>query len=88
MARRTYIVDRIEDEAWAVLEADDGSAALEIPREWLPRDLTEGQVVEAEVEEDGLVRFRVDSAAAENRVQRLDELRGEIPGGPEGDLEL
>lgn len=88
MEPAAYVLDRVEDGAWAVLEPEDEGAALELPRGWLPHEASEGDVVVVELEADGLVRFRVDAEAREKRRDRLRELRDEIPRGPSGDLEL
>lgn len=88
MEPATYILDRVEDGVWAVLEPEDEGTALELPRGWLPDEASEGDVILAELEADGLVRFRADAEATAKRTERLRELRDKIPRGPSGDLEL
>lgn len=88
MSVTTYILDRVEDDARAVLEPASGEGCLEIPRTWLPVDAAEGDVIRVERAERGLIRFRVDAEASADRRERMRELRDRIPRGPGGDLEL
>ena len=95
----TYVLDRFEDEAWAVLE-DEAGHTFNVPRFWLPSDLGEGDVLVVEqqeiVSEDELsfaTHYRgldiyVDKEATEARKDRAKDLRNRLSKGPSGDLEL
>jgi len=86
-----YIIDRIEDGDWAVLEGD-GEVKVTIPRSWLPVSAREGDVVTASQQDElphaKTVRFEIDAPA---RVASLDDarrLRDALPRGPKGDISV
>jgi len=45
---RFYTVDRFEGTEWVVLE-DERARSLQVPRNWLPGDVREGDVISASV---------------------------------------
>ena len=83
-----YILESFE-EAWAVLEAAAGET-FRVPRSWLPSAAKEGDVLGVSLEsgDESNLRFAVDPAETDARRQRADELRADLPEGPEEDLEL
>ena len=95
----TYVVDRLENGGWAVLE-DEGGHTFNVPRFWLPTDLKEGDVVVVEqqelVSEDELsfatgyrgLDIYIDSDATTARREHARNLRDRLPRGPEGDVDL
>jgi len=85
---RRYIVDRIEDGAWAVLESPEAGPPLQLPASWLPLGAGEGAVIVAEPTGDGVVRFRVDHEATERRLEDLTARRARLRKGPAGDISL
>jgi hypothetical protein len=85
---RHYVLDRIEDGRWALLEPEDGGPHLHTPREWLPSTAAEGDLIVAEAPGDGSVRFRVDPEGTAARASRVRELREQLRRGPEGDIAL
>lgn len=91
-----WAIDRLGDHGWAVLENDQG-VSVRIPRSWLPEAAREGSVLRAESgAADGLredahsidLRLLVDREETERRRNQAEELRENLPRGPEGDLEL
>lgn len=87
-AGKRYVLDRIEDGEWAVLDPDGDGARLHLPRSWLPGGAAEGDVIVAEAAGDGHVRFVVDAARTAERLARARERREGLPRGPRGDLSL
>ena len=89
--RLQYGVDRIEDGSWVVLE-DGDARTFTVPRAWLPADVREGDVVSVSPEEDGdgvlCVRFVIDPAARQERLQEAQRRRDRLPKGPKGDVSL
>ena len=95
----TYILDRFEDNGWAVLE-DENGISFNIPRFWLPDDLAEGDVVIVEQQEllseggaDFATGYRgldiyTDQEATRQRRERDKDLRDRLAKGPTGDLDL
>ena len=95
----TYILDRFEDNGWAVLE-DENGISFNIPRFWLPDDLAEGDVVVVEQQEllsedeaDFATGYRgldiyTDQEATQQRRERARDLRDRLAKGPTGDLDL
>ncbi|NBC00323.1 MAG: DUF3006 family protein [Bacteroidetes bacterium] len=78
-----YIIDRIEDNAWAVLEDAEGTL-VELPAGWLPTDAQEGDrlmvAVEANADLATLTVQRDEEATKERRKalqRRRDRLRGD-----------
>jgi hypothetical protein len=87
---QTFIVDRIEDGAIVVLE-DDQERTLAVPASWLPRDLSEGDVLQvaiADTEEGRAVRFEIDRDATRRLRNEAAALRTSLDRAPEGDIEL
>lgn len=67
-----YILDRLEGEI-AVIEADD--AMIEAPRNTLPSDVREGDVLQKDGD-----RYRIDRDATERRKAEIDRLMKDIWG--------
>ena len=88
--RLQYGVDRIED-GWVVLE-DGDARTFTVPRSWLPANVREGDVVSVSPEEDvegvRCVRFVIDPAARQERLEEAQRLRSRLPKGPKGDVSL
>ncbi|MEX2540702.1 MAG: DUF3006 domain-containing protein [Trueperaceae bacterium] len=91
-----WVVDRFEVGGWAVLENDDGASAR-VPRSWLPTASREGSVLRIERSaRDGPpedtkashLRLVVDEAETDRRRKQVEEIRENLPRGPEGDIEL
>lgn len=85
-----YIVDRFEGSEWAVLE-DERARILRVPRNWLPGDAREGDVIDASVGAGTGATSILFKLNPEERAERLAEarrLRAQLPRGPKGDLEL
>lgn len=97
MNKECYIIDRIEDGSWAVLEQPDGTT-FTIPVHWLPEAAMEGDVLDVETDwlhtghdpnpELSGVYFTIDREETEQRRQAARALRDRLPRAPEGDLEL
>ena len=89
--RLQYGVDRIEDGGWAVLE-DGDARTFTVPRSWLPAEVREGDVISVNVEEfvEGVrcLRFVIDPAARQERLQEAQRRRDRLPKGPKGDISL
>lgn len=93
----TYVIDRITDGAWAVLE-DASGATRDVPLDWLPAEVEEGDVVlvtvqrtEAAAPAEGPTRqvsFRLDREATARRRDGASELRDGLRKAPSGDLDL
>jgi len=84
-----YTIDRFEDDQWAVLESE--GPRITVPRRWLPSATREGDMLLAtESSESGLstVRFEIDPAARDARLEEARRLRGLIRSGPKGDISL
>lgn len=85
-----YTVDRFEGPDWALLE-DETARALRVPRNWLPVDVREGDVIDASVApRPGAtsVVFELDPKKREERLNDARKLRDRLPAGPKGDLSL
>ena len=89
MAR--YAIDRFEGGEWAVLE-DDEARTFRVPRHWLPPAAREGDVVNATEQDAGtgsrVLRFELDPAARQARLDQARRLRDQLPRGPKGDVSL
>ena len=84
-----YTIDRFEDDKWAVLEGD--GPRVTVPRGWLPSAAREGDVLKTiEHGEHGVstVRFEIDPAARDARLEDARRLRDRIPPGPKDDISL
>jgi hypothetical protein len=84
-----YTIDRFEGD-WAVLE-DAGGRTFNIPREWLPPDAREGDVLNASgVDAAGahLLRLTLDAEGREDRLDNAARRREALPRGPKGDVKL
>jgi hypothetical protein len=89
-----YVVDRIEDGRWIVLEDPDGHV-FQLPRRWFTGRLREGDVVRVTTEEaagegNGGTRLvlQLDEEERRRRAAGIAELRARLPRGPEGDIRL
>lgn len=92
-----YVVDRITDGTWAVLEHPSG-ATHDVPLDWLPAGVAEGDVVRVTVEgaetaapADAPTRhvsFRLDRDETARRHADASEMRNRLRKGPSGDLDL
>ena len=85
-----YAIDRFEENGWAVLERPDGQT-FNVPREWLPEDTSEGDVLRLELatqSDASRLLLVVDRAEERRRRENAEERRARLPKGPEGDLEL
>lgn len=91
----TYVVDRIADGAWAVLE-DASGATRDVPLDWLPAGIEEGDVVRVTVKRadaagEGSTRqvsFHLDAEETTRRRADAKELREGLRKAPSGDLDL
>ena len=85
-----YTVDRFEGSEWAVLE-DERARPLRVPRNWLPGDAREGDVISASVGTGTGTTSLLFELNPEKRDERLADaraLRSQLPRGPKGDLQL
>ena len=86
-----YIIDRFEGGDWAVLE-DDQARTFRIPRQWVPVEAREGDVLDASDEPHApavqSVRLAIDPAGREQRLADAHRRRGQLPRGPKGDISL
>lgn len=85
----SLVIDRFEDNSVAVLETLDGES-IYVPRNHLPEEAGEGDVVELvpEDEWDGDVRYELDMAATTERLEHARTLRASLPQAADGDIEL
>ena len=94
----SYVLERFEDNDWAVLERDDGES-FNVPRFWLPKNASEGDVLVVEVlpelseygledEPSSTLDIYVDEKETRGRKEAARGIRGALPKGPEGDIEL
>jgi hypothetical protein len=87
----TYIVDRIEEGTWVVLEDEEGRA-FPIPRAWLPQRTREGDALRLTVEagsgDDQVLHFTLDPGERERRETEIAALRNRLTRGPSGDISL
>lgn len=92
-----YVVDRIVDGTWAVLEHPSGVSG-DVPLDWLPAGVAEGDVVRVTVERaEGAasaelatrrVSFALDRAETARRRADATQMREGLRKGPSGDLDL
>lgn len=85
-----YILDRFEDNGWAVLESPDGQT-FDVPQAWLPEDVREGdslRFIQARSAEQSTLILQRDPEHSEERRQAAKELRDSIPKAPSGDFDL
>jgi hypothetical protein len=93
-----YVLDRFEDNGWAVLEREDGET-FNIPKAWVPSNAREGDVLVVEKlpelsaygledEPSSTLDIYVDEEETNRRRQKAKTARASLPRGPEGDLEL
>ena len=86
-----YIIDRFEGTDWAVLE-DERARSFNVPRQWLPSNAREGDVVQASEHEAGVatksLRFELDPAARDAQLTNVRQLRERLPRAPKGDVSL
>ena len=85
-----FFLDKFEDNGWARLEREDGKS-FDVPREWLPEEAREGDVLKGDVASQGQasrVSFTVDDAEKARRLEEVRTLRENRPVAPEGDITL
>lgn len=89
-----YIVDRIEDGGWVVLEDADGRT-FQVPASWLPGAVAEGTVVlvePASSSEGGpdthSLRIGVSAEGTRERAEEAAARRARLRKAPGGDVEL
>jgi hypothetical protein len=85
-----YTIDRFEGSDWAVLE-DEQARTFNIPRQWLPADSRESDLVtvsEVLAADARLLRFALDPCGREERLKQTRETRERLPRGPKGDVSL
>jgi hypothetical protein len=88
MTPRRFVIDRLEDDGWAVLEAEGSTRSFTIPRAWLPASVREGDVILVELPADGTLKMTVDGEETTRVRERMRSLRDSLPRGPSGDIEL
>lgn len=85
-----FAIDRFEDNDWAVLERSDGET-FNIPREWIPEDAGEGDVLRVDAASEGKasrLSLMVDAEEQAKRRKRIKERLDRLPKGPSGDFDL
>ena len=85
-----FLLERFEDNGWAVLERPDGEL-FNAPREWLPEEAREGDVLKVDAvskSKASRVSFSIDATETAERREAARERRDSLPKGPEGDIEL
>jgi len=85
-----YIIDRIEDDTWAVLEDAEGTL-VELPVGWLPTDAREGDWLMVAVDSDAdtaILTVQRDEEATKQRRNDLQRRRNRFRGDPGGDITL
>jgi hypothetical protein len=85
-----YLIDRFEGPDWAVLE-DEHARTFSLPREWLPDDVREGDLLDASRQlalGAHYVRFSLVEHGREARLEAAKRKRAAIPQGPKGDISL
>ena len=86
----TYIIERFEDNGWAVLERDD-SETFNIPLNWLHEEVQEGDVLSLELSAEAkasTLSFTLDDEETARRRLEAKARWDSLPKGPEGDIEL
>jgi Protein of unknown function (DUF3006) len=86
----SYTIDRFEGSEWAVLE-DDRGHTFNVPREWLPHDVREGDLLDVSgVATAGahLLRLTCDTDGREERRAKAVKRREALPRGRKGDIKL
>jgi hypothetical protein len=88
-----YVIDRFEDQGWAVLE-DPAGHSFPVPRDWLPAAAAEGDVLQVTAsrgessQSAASVRFELDPDERAKRMENIAAIRERLKKGPSGDLEL
>jgi hypothetical protein len=88
-----YVIDRFEDQGWAVLEDPTGHS-FPVPGDWLPSAAAEGDVLlitaarDAADDSGSSVRFELDPAERAKRLENIAAIRDRLKRGPSGNLEL
>lgn len=85
-----YIIDRIEDGEWAVLEPPEGPT-LDVPRAWIPTDAAAGDVLHVTPSADAdtsTVTFMRDEDATTERRERLQNRRDRLSSTSDGPISL
>lgn len=92
--QQIYVVDRIEEGIWVILEDAEGGRTFEVPRAWFAGRIREGDVVRVTSEpvEDGPGRsrllFELDEEERKRRIAEAAQIRERLPRGPSGDIQL
>lgn len=84
--QNAYVLDRFEDNGWAVLEREAG-VTFDFPKASLPTDTQQGDVLVFKRFKDGTLLVYRDEAAEARRRQEIMRLRERIPRVPDGDVE-
>jgi len=90
MASVRYIIDRIEDGAWAVLEPPEGPT-LDVPVAWLPTDAAAGDIIDATHSAEAntsTITFTRDEDATAARRERLQDRRDRLSSKSDGPISL
>lgn len=87
LTQTAYILERFEDNGWAVLERD-AETTFDFPRVSLPGNAQEGDVLVFSRFKDGTLVMQRDEKETARRHQTIKLLRESLPRAPEGDLEL
>lgn len=94
-----YVIDRMEEAGWAVLEGPEGRT-FHLPGDWLPPKASEGDVVVVDDPGGGseeevpaapwarLLRLRVSPEATRPRREEAAARRARLKKAPGGDVEL
>ena len=88
MTASRFVIDRLEEGVWAVLEAEGSTRSVTVPRAWLPASAKEGDVIQVEQPADGTVNLIVDEEETARVAERMRSLRDSLRRGPSGDIEL
>ena len=88
----TYVIERFEDNGWAVLERPDGEL-FNVPQEWMPEGASEGDILRLSVGSSpdlitNTIQFTVDQEETERRLEAAQSRRASWRKGPSGDIEL
>ncbi|CAN5811384.1 hypothetical protein BH23GEM8_BH23GEM8_18570 [soil metagenome] len=85
-----YVIDRFEDQGWAVLEDPTGHS-FPVPGDWLPAAAAEGDVLlitASREDSEASIRFELDPEEQAKRLENIAAIRDRLKKGPSGDLEL
>jgi hypothetical protein len=88
-----YVVDRIEEGTWVILEDTQGRT-FEVPRAWFAGRIREGDVVRVTSEAFGdgpgqtRLLLELDEEERQRRIGEAEKIRERLPRGPSGDIQL